>query len=304
MKRHILPAVSLVILIFFLTGCGILNKVSFSNRAENQTATDNSIAAIKVPATEKAPAVTSAVPASESQQPSAIPLPSGSTLSPTPTSIDYLISAVEDVTIPDGDTLSPGENIVKTWRLTNGGLSLWPAETRLVFVSGDQMGAEAVMLQHPVAPGQTVEVSVNLQTPTTEGAYQGYFMLQTDTGKLFGVGKTGTDAFWVKIAVKEFFQVTSARVKAFPEAYTGACPGMVTLTAEITTTLPGEVTYYFITTSGNSPTYTLSFAAAGTITSSPITWPVTGPDPLAVSIYIDFPNHQEFSSVTIPITCN
>lgn len=299
MKRHILPAVSLATLAIFLTGCGILNKTLFSNTAELQTVT------AKSPAADNTPAVSASVPVTdEPQQPSAIPLPTNSPLSPTPTGIDYLVSAVEDITIPDGDIVSPGENIIKTWRLTNGGLSPWTAGTRLVYVSGDQMGAEAVVLHRPVAPGQVVEVSVSLQTPTTEGTYQGYFMLQTDSGRLFGVGKAGTDAFWVKISVKEFFQVTSARVKAFPEAYTGACPGMVTLTAEITTTLPGDVTYYYITSSGNSPTYTLSFAAAGTVASSPVTWPITGPDSLVISLYIDFPNHQEFSSVTIPITCN
>ena len=247
MKRLMLSAASLVILAFLLTGCGILNKSFFSNTAELQTAT------AAPPAAENAPAVTDAVPATvEAQQPSASPLPTNRPLSPTPTGIDYLVSAVEDITLPDGDTVSPGENIIKTWRLTNGGLSPWTAGTRLVYVSGDQMSAEAVALQRPVAPGQTVEVSVNLQAPTTEGAYQGYFMLQTDTGRLFGVGKTGSDAFWVKIMVKEFFQVTSALIKAFPETYTGACPGMVTLTAEITATLPGEVTYYYITSGGNS----------------------------------------------------
>lgn len=305
MKQIVLLAASLIFALSLLTGCVDLNGIHLENKTERQTAVANAIATVKAVMTARAP---SPAPATITPQPATLTpaLEPTSVSTPTPsatTAVAYWISNVEDVTVPDGSEFAPGATVVKTWRLTNGGTAFWPADTKLVYVSGDQLAAENGMLGRQVDPAQTIDVTVNLQAPTTEGTYQGFFMLQTSAGKLFGVGPTASSAFWVKITVKELFQVTQAEVNASPASYTGVCPGSISLSATITASAAGDVTYYFITPAGNSGTYTLSFTQGGTITSAPISWSISGPDALTVSIYIDTPNHQEFPSITIPVTC-
>lgn len=305
MKRIIQLAASLVLAVSLLTGCGDLNGIHLENKTERQTAVANAISTVKAVMTARAP---SPAPATSTPQPAITTPVLEPTLVSTSTPIAtlataYCISNVEDVTVPDGSEFAPGAALVKTWRLTNGGTAFWPADTKLVYVSGDQLAAENVVLGKQVDPGQSIDVTVNLQAPTTEGSYQGFFMLQTSAGKLFGSGPSASNTFWVKITVKEFFQVTRADVNASPASYSGVCPGSISLSVTITASAAGDVTYYFITPAGNSGTYTLSFTQGGTITSAPISWSISGPDALTVSIYIDNPNHQEFPAITIPVTC-
>lgn len=109
---------------------------------------------------------------------------------------------VRDVTVPDGSTISPGGDFVKTWRLRNVGACSWTGAYALVFVSGDRMhGPTAVNLPGNVSPGQSVDVSVSLSAPTSNGEYQGYWRLQNASGAHFGIGGQAQGAFWVSIRV-------------------------------------------------------------------------------------------------------
>eukprot|EP00457_Paulinella_chromatophora_P002265 gb/GEZN01002269.1/.p1 GENE.gb/GEZN01002269.1/~~gb/GEZN01002269.1/.p1 ORF type:complete len:725 (-),score=151.36 gb/GEZN01002269.1/:172-2346(-) len=86
---------------------------------------------------------------------------------------------VEDVTIPDGSALVPNVGIIKTWRLKNCGKGNWPRSTKVVFVSGNlppDLEQEAIDVPS-AAPGEVVEVSVNLKVPTQPGRYTGYYRL-------------------------------------------------------------------------------------------------------------------------------
>ena len=75
---------------------------------------------------------------------------------------------VADVTIPDGTTFAPGSPMVKTWRLKNIGSTTWSTSYAIVFYSGTSMGAPSVVnLPTSVAPGATVDVTVNFTAPGT-----------------------------------------------------------------------------------------------------------------------------------------
>ncbi len=308
MNQNVRIVSGTIITCILLSGCGLLGGNNLNSQSAQQTAVVNTVIALQtVLAANSAPAGTP-IPASPTQntQPTFTAQPT-TEASPTITATsqpDYLITNIEDITAVDNSVYSPGSSFTKTWRLSNGGLATWKEDTRLVFISGDQMGAAAVTLDRTVTPGQTVDVSVDLVAPTTEGTYQGNFMLQTSSGKDFGIGNSANSAFWVKIIVKKSFQVTNATVNASPAAYSGVCPGSVNLSATINSSAAGEVTYYFVTSTGNSGTYSMTFSDAGTNTSAPISWSVPGPDPLDVHIYVDSPNHQDFSAITIPVTCN
>jgi len=109
---------------------------------------------------------------------------------------------LSDVTVPDGTVFTPGQAFTKTWRFRNTGKCTWTTDYSLVFSTGDQMGGPASFkLPSTVAPGQTIDLSVNLTAPATEGSYRGYWLFNDATGKPFGVGIQGNRPFWLAIGV-------------------------------------------------------------------------------------------------------
>lgn len=111
---------------------------------------------------------------------------------------------IADLTVPDGATFVPGTSFTKSWRLMNVGTCTWTTSYRLVFVGGDSLGAPAyVRLPVAVAPGQMVDLSVNLVAPRTIGHYRGLWKLSNPWGVQFGIGPNGNDPFWVDINVAD-----------------------------------------------------------------------------------------------------
>jgi hypothetical protein len=90
----------------------------------------------------------------------------------------------------------------KTWRLKNIGTCTWSTSYAIVFYTGTKMGAPSVVnLPTSVAPGATVDVTVNITAPTAPGHYRGYWMLRNASNVLFGVGPYGTYWFFIDIVV-------------------------------------------------------------------------------------------------------
>ena len=143
--------------------------------------------------------------AAETPAPGATPTSTTAPPSPTPSAeppCSDRAAFVADVTIPDNSRLSPGQAFVKTWRLRNAGTCIWTTAYALVFVGDDQMGGPAsIALASEVAPGATVDLSVNLIAPTAPGTYRGRWQLRNANGALFGIGDAGDSPFWVRIVV-------------------------------------------------------------------------------------------------------
>lgn len=140
-----------------------------------------------------------AAPPTATVEPSQTP-----TLTPTmpPASACDKAQFIQDVTIPDGASVSAGQPFTKTWRVSNAGTCTWTTSYSLAFVSGDQMGGvSALPLPTTVAPGQTVDVSVDLTAPVQPGDYAGYWMLRNASGGFFGTGSAGDVPLSVRIAV-------------------------------------------------------------------------------------------------------
>lgn len=109
---------------------------------------------------------------------------------------------VTDVTVPDGKEFAPGKEFVKTWRLKNTGSCTWTTSYALVFESGDAMDASAsINLPGSVAPGQTIDVSVELTAPDSPGTYRGNWKLRNASNARFGLGWDATQPFYVIIKV-------------------------------------------------------------------------------------------------------
>lgn len=108
---------------------------------------------------------------------------------------------VDDVTIPDGTVFTPGSEFTKTWRLKNVGSCTWTTAYDLIFSGGDKLdGPSAVDFPGNVAPGDVIDLSVDLTAPDDEGSYRGNWKLRDGAGNVFGLGKAGA-AFYVDIKV-------------------------------------------------------------------------------------------------------
>jgi hypothetical protein len=127
-------------------------------------------------------------------------IPPTSAPSATASSCDK--AAFVSETIPDDTVYPPNTAFTKTWRLKNTGTCAWTTSYALVFDSGDAMGApSAINLTGTVNPGQTVDLAVNLTSPSTPDTYRGNFKLRNAAGVLFGLEPSGTAPFWVQIEV-------------------------------------------------------------------------------------------------------
>ncbi len=215
---------------------------------------------------------------------------------------------VKDLTVPDGTTFAPGASFVKTWRLKNNGSCTWTNSYRVVFDSGVSMGAPASFnLPDTVAPGDTIDISVNMVAPGTADDYESYWKLQDASGTSFGLGSNGQDSFWVKITVGSTsvpFAVNKVSVSVDNANVTANCPYTFHLTAAITTTAKGEVSYYWQRSDGTkSDSKSITFDSATTrsvgydmeVDSNFSGW---------VKVYIDNPNHQLFPEYDLNLTCN
>lgn len=138
--------------------------------------------------------------------PTITPLPTFTALAPTSTSTTpcNAASLVADVTISEGTTFNPNVAFTKIWRVQNAGNCPWNGNYALVYASGEQMNGKKInFLPGAVNPGGTVDLAVQLEAPGSPNTYQGYWMLQSPDGKLFGVGNNFEDALSVNIQVLE-----------------------------------------------------------------------------------------------------
>ena len=109
---------------------------------------------------------------------------------------------IADVTVPDGTRYDPGATFTKTWRLRNIGTCTWTTSYTMVFDSGTQMGSTtSVAMPNNVAPGQNVDLSVNMTAPNAAGHYIGYWKFKNANGVLFGIGVNANRSWWVEINV-------------------------------------------------------------------------------------------------------
>ena len=107
----------------------------------------------------------------------------------------------DDVTVPDGTPFNPGEAFTKTWRVRNEGTCTWTDYT-LIYDNSDLMGADTSNPIPAAAPGEIIDISVDMTAPSRAGAYTGNWQFKADNDETFGLGTTGAGLLWVKIGVR------------------------------------------------------------------------------------------------------
>jgi next-to-BRCA1 protein 1 len=102
-----------------------------------------------------------------------------------------------DVNIPDGTTMTPGQDFIKTWRVKNNGSCPWGAGYELVYAGyANQMSGQFQPLDAVVQPGQEVELSVQFQAPDAAGEYVSAWQMSNPAGVTF------EEIIFVKILVQ------------------------------------------------------------------------------------------------------
>jgi hypothetical protein len=111
-----------------------------------------------------------------------------------------VVEFVRDINLPDGTTVLPDVTLIKSWELKNAGTTKWPEGSKLIFLRGHrELLGEVEEFPVPLAePGQLVEVSCPIKTPTKPGQYSAYFQVADKDRSLF----EGSHRFWVEIVVK------------------------------------------------------------------------------------------------------
>ncbi|GAB4525592.1 MAG: hypothetical protein Fur0018_10220 [Anaerolineales bacterium] len=84
----------------------------------------------------------------------------------------------------------------------NTGTCTWSDDYAAVWFSGEQMGnAVNVTLPGSVAPGESVDISVEMVAPLEPGTYQSNWKLRNAGGVLFGLGPGDGLPYYVRIKV-------------------------------------------------------------------------------------------------------
>jgi hypothetical protein len=150
---------------------------------------------------------------------------------------------VADITISDGTKIYPGATFEKTWEISNTGTCTWDTDYALTFVSGSQMSGTETALEESVAPGESVDITVEMTAPTTETSYTGYWRMQNASDTLFG------DTIYVNIVVTDSASTstptatsTGTTSTATPTTTTAATSAPTSTTAPTTTTAPTATT--------------------------------------------------------------
>jgi len=183
-KKRLLPLV--LVLLLVLLACG-LPTAATPTQDQNAvyTAAAQTIAAQAGQPPAQATETPSIAPAN-TEVPTLPPTPTN-TLVPSATTVCDKTQFVSE-TIPDGTVFAPGATFTKTWRVKNVGACTWTSAYAIVYDHGDQLGApDAIPFPGNVAPGQEVDLSINMQAPLTPGAYESYWKFRNASGVIFVV---------------------------------------------------------------------------------------------------------------------
>ena len=146
---------------------------------------------VALPLTPAAAAASSASP-----EWTAVPLVVPSLVLPTPTPpCTDALTYVQDLTIPDGSNVPPGQPIDKQWQVKNSGTCSWDQRYRLKIVSGQAMGANPLLPLYPARAGTEAVLQIQFTAPQSAGLYECHWQAVGPDGQPFG------DPVYMQIAV-------------------------------------------------------------------------------------------------------
>jgi hypothetical protein len=102
---------------------------------------------------------------------------------------------LEDITLPDGTIVSPGEMLDKRWLVENNGSCNWDRRFGLQLIAGPDMGAAAESALFPARSATQIEIRIIFTAPEEPGTYRSAWQAHDSQGNLFG------DPIFIEISV-------------------------------------------------------------------------------------------------------
>ena len=174
-RLGVLRFVPFLIVVLFLTACGSAGGSS-------------------TPAAEVYRAPTQAV------TPTPLPVTSPDAGEARPTAEPACTNALwffQDVTIPDGTQVAPGERLDKRWLVQNAGTCNWDERYQVRLVAGPSMGIPPTQALYPARAGTEVTLRMTFIAPDEPGTYRSAWQAYDPDGQPFG------DPFFIEIVVPE-----------------------------------------------------------------------------------------------------
>jgi hypothetical protein len=133
--------------------------------------------------------------------PTVVPIPTATTVvvtaQPTPqVNCTDVLSYMEDITIPDGTIVKPGEQLDKRWQVRNNGTCDWTDKFTLHIIAGDSLGSPDSQALYPARAGSAAVIRMMLTAPQDTGSYRTAWQAYNPDGKPFG------DPIYIEVVVK------------------------------------------------------------------------------------------------------
>lgn len=104
---------------------------------------------------------------------------------PTPSCTNNL-TYIEDLTIPDGTVVQPGEAMDKRWLVSNTGTCNWDDQYRLKRIAGPDLGLAAEQSLFPARSGTQASIRLLFISPDEPGAQRSAWQAYSPEGDSFG----------------------------------------------------------------------------------------------------------------------
>jgi hypothetical protein len=125
------------------------------------------------------PAKTSATPTSTSQS---IETP----LAPAAPTCSNNLTFMEDISIPDGTIVRPGDSLDKRWLVQNSGSCNWDEHYQLKAISTSELNAPVELALFPARSGTKTSLRILFTAPADPGKYQNAWQAYDPQGQPFG----------------------------------------------------------------------------------------------------------------------
>jgi len=120
-----------------------------------------------------------------------------------------LAEFIQHVNYNDRSKVDANVRVRKTWRVKNIGACAWPDGCILMYQSGDKVFEAREFITRTVYPGEEVDLSIDVTTPSRGGRYTTFYRLMTPNGKqAFG------PHLWIDVNVQAFEEAESKKVVA------------------------------------------------------------------------------------------
>ena len=114
--------------------------------------------------------------------------------SPTPACTNNLWF-LQDLTIPDGTQVDPGEPLDKRWLVQNNGSCNWNDQYQVRLIAGPGMGVPVQQMLYPALSGTDVVIRMVFIAPNEPGNYRSAWQAYDEQGGPFG------DPFFIDVVV-------------------------------------------------------------------------------------------------------